>query len=282
MRARLNSLSRPDVSLRSASIPMPMNVPQNIQDALANSVPPPVETEWQQRRDDGAESPSGSKESPPFPSPGRTPPASLAKRSMPASHDTPRRVAARREFGEASPTSSSAGSPNRKIWMRPCNDCGHELHVRRTKCTECGSMQTSKRTLAATKEEEERTQEEEATAARLLAEAEAAASQLALIAETMPPPQPGHRDAAALLSAQLADSSSSAPVPAAGSMPDAAKRAKELAEAVKHLKPEQLTKLRRLFKLKALLAKVPKGVSSGASAGEAADALAQLASVACM
>ena len=44
------------------------------------------------------------------------------------------------------------GAVGRKIWMRPCNECGEELHVRRTRCTACGATQVSKRAITSTKE----------------------------------------------------------------------------------------------------------------------------------
>ena len=40
----------------------------------------------------------------------------------------------------------------RKIWMRPCNHCGEQLHVRRTRCTACGAAQVSKRAMTRAKE----------------------------------------------------------------------------------------------------------------------------------
>lgn len=47
-------------------------------------------------------------------------------------------------------TLAGAGAASRPIWMRECNECGEQLHVRRTRCTACGAAQVSKRQCEAT------------------------------------------------------------------------------------------------------------------------------------
>ena len=213
--------------------------------------------------------------------PSVTPPSSvLAKRAR--GNETPsRRVAPRAD--DAGADEADGGASGRKIWMRPCNECGFELHVRRTKCTECGALQMSKRAAASAKEEEERRVLAAHDAARLQQEAEAAASQLALICEgagrdaTAPDAPPDAPAAPAAAAAPAA----SAP-PANRARPDAA----ALAKAVDGLSPEALLKLRRMQKLRALLNRVPSDVRQelrgrrAHNLGAAADAISMLASVA--
>ena len=83
---------------------------------------------------------------------------------------------------KANPGPETLGSsPGRRIWMRACNDCGNELHVRRTKCTECGSLQSSKRAVAAVIEED---------AARAATAASAASSEPQALSKPQPLSQP--------------------------------------------------------------------------------------------
>jgi len=187
-------------------------------------------------------------------------------------------------------TPASATSPERKIWMRPCNDCGFELHVRRVRCTSCGAVQMSKRAFAAAQEEKLRTDDRanveakatEAKQVRVTAEAQEAASQLALIAEA----SSDVSAAPAATGAAAAATSSISPTSPVASSPS-------VVSALARLTPEQLTKLRRMQKLRALLNKLPPGVklpprpaqrSSQASdaAPATSDAISMLASVACM
>lgn len=182
-----------------------------------------------------------------------------------------------------SPSASAADDASRKIWMRSCNECGFELHVRRVRCTACGTLQTSKRAAAAAHEEklkESRAPDEPAAAssnAPVIAEAEEAASQLAAIAEAS-----GDGEAAG--AADVADAAHAA---AGAELADAAPSS--LASALARLTPEQMVKLRRMQKLRALLSKLPAGVTlpprpvAAADAAPApADAISMLASVACM
>ena len=198
--------------------------------------------------------------------------------------------------------------------MRACNMCGHELHVRRTKCTSCGSLQMSKRTMLSANEEKERQERAARDQATMAAEAALAASSLKLIA-TQPSPAvdsaPATADAYALLavngtaaafeavsSAAIVDEPAAAPAgPTAAAVAPAA-RAHAIAQAIARLSPAGLLKLRRLHKLRVLLTKVPaeaQGVlrappappappSTRSAQGKAADAdaIAMLASVACM
>ena len=272
-----------------------------------------------------SESASGAEE-PNVGSPGRTPPIVGTKRS---GKFTPARRVAQRTgddcaSGAPSPchdgssTSSPSGahlalSPDseRKIWMRACNMCGHELHVRRTKCTTCGSLQMSKRMMLTANEEKERQERAARDQATMAAEAALAASSLKLIA-TQPSPAvnsaPATADAYALLavngtaaafeavsSAAIVDEPAAAPAgPTAAAVAPAA-RAHAIAQAIARLSPAGLLKLRRLHKLRVLLTKVPaeaQGVlrappappSTRSAQGKAADAdaIAMLASVACM
>lgn len=168
---------------------------------------------------------------------------------------------------------------HRKIWMRPCNECGHELHVRRTKCTECGSIQTSKRTMLQAKEDKSKADERAYEEAQVREEEQEAASQLALIIEASSPER-----AASMKRASARASKTTA------SSPAAARKAAALAASLKRLSPEQLAKLRRMHKLRALLSKLPPGVTLPAkpslggqpASSVDADAIAMLASVACM
>lgn len=206
----------------------------------------------------------------------------------------------------------SASSPDRKIWMRACNGCGFELHVRRVRCTSCGEMQMSKRAYAAALEEKrtaaEKADEEVAlayTSAEAQAEAQAAAeaeeaeaaSSLALIASPAKKAPPARADAAAAAAGastvNVADDQPTS-LPPTSPAPSSSSVVSQLAR----LTPEQITKLRRMQKLRALLAKLPPGTQLPASAGRpapaagsssssaahapSADAIAMLASVACM
>ena len=270
-----------------------------------------------------SESASGAEE-PNIGSPGRTPPIVGTKRS--GKYTPARRVSQRTgddcASGAPSPchdgssTSSPTGahhlalSPDseRKIWMRACNMCGHELHVRRTKCTSCGSLQMSKRTMLSANEEKERQERAARDQATMAAEAALAASSLKLIA-TQPSlavdSAPATADAYALLavngtasdfeavsSAAIVDEPAATPAePTAAAVAPAA-RAHAIAQAIARLSPAGLLKLRRLHKLRVLLTKVPaeaQGVlrappSTRSAQGKAADAdaIAMLASVACM
>ena len=234
------------------------------------------------------------------------------------------------------PSAAISSPPDRKIWMRACNNCGHALHVRRTKCTECGTLQTSKRALAETEREAERAavraqeQEASATASRKLhEEAQEAASQLAKMVSSSDDDgaaascSPVASALALLVSAEARasgtvaadiDGEASAPVapatpialaapaspavpaapvvPAAiaaprSPVPSSARRDADspaataaalangtangttsmpaqspaLAQALARLTPQQLTKLRRMHKLRALLAHLPAGVA---------------------
>ena len=78
-------------------------------------------------------------------SPTKTPSKSSGKGPMPSP------IATSPE-GASLPSADQMTSPERKIWMRPCNECGFELHVRRVRCTECGAPQMSKRAHQAEKE----------------------------------------------------------------------------------------------------------------------------------
>ena len=274
-----------------------------------------------------SESASGAEE-PNVGSPGRTPPIVGTKRS---GKFTPARRVSQRTgddcaSGAPSPChdgSSTSGahhlalSPDseRKIWMRACNMCGHELHVRRTKCTSCGSLQMSKRTMLSANEEKERQERAARDQATMAAEAALAASSLKLIA-TQPSlavdSAPATADAYALLavngtasdfeavsSAAIVDEPAAAPAEptAAAVAPPSRARAqcRRIRLAIARLSPAGLLKLRRLHKLRVLLTKVPaeaQGVlrappappSTRSAQGKAADAdaIAMLASVACM
>ena len=52
------------------------------------------------------------------------------------------------KLARAEPLTLSEPPERRAIWLRSCNHCGVDLHVRRTVCTECGQRQVSKRDLA--------------------------------------------------------------------------------------------------------------------------------------
>ena len=67
----------------------------------------------------------------------------------------------------------------RPIWLRACNECGAELHVRRRNCTECGAVQVSRRS--------QREAEAAALAAKNAAEAEDAAIGLTGLASVTKP-----------------------------------------------------------------------------------------------
>jgi len=226
-------------------------------------------------------------------SPERTPPVSgTLKRPLAsmAASGTPRRVSSRLSMpgspADATASSPSGSSPDRKIWMRACNGCGHELHVRRTKCTECGSLQSSKRSIATAKEEAERAATAACAASLLREEAEAAASQLTRIIAAAAPAEAIDADACA--TGPAPSSSAEGEVRAASAVSAkaaaAAARAKAFTETVARLSPDQLLKLRRMRKLRALLAKVPADAKPRAAvpvANPADDAISMLASVAC-
>jgi len=229
-------------------------------------------------------------------SPERTPPVSgTLKRPLAsmAASGTPRRVSSRlsmpgspADAPASSPSGSCGSSPDRKIWMRACNGCGHELHVRRTKCTECGSLQSSKRAIATAKEEAERAATAACAASQLREEAEAAASQLTRIIAAAAPAEAIDADACA--TGPAPSSSAEGEVRAASAVSAkaaaAAARAKAFTETVARLSPDQLLKLRRMRKLRALLAKVPADAKPRAAvpvANPADDAISMLASVAC-
>jgi len=193
----------------------------------------------------------------------------------------------------------SAPSADRKIWMRSCNQCGRGLHVRRTRCTDCGSVQASKRAIATIKAEADRVAAAAIDADRLRQEAEEAANQLTRINGTRPPAGAGDSstsatavspdDALVLLAAAphvpvadgVAQSGTSAPAAAAV----AQAKATAIADALAGLSPVQLIKLRRMRKLRALLSKMPADIaaSEGAASSSdlAVDAISMLASVAC-
>jgi len=231
-------------------------------------------------------------------SPERTPPVSgTLKRPLAsmAASGTPRRVSSRLSMpgspADATASSPSGSSPDRKIWMRACNGCGHELHVRRTKCTECGSLQSSKRSIATAKEEAERAATAACAASLLREEAEAAASQLTRIIAAAAPAKAVDTDASVAGPAPSSSAEGEVRVASAVSAQQpsakaaaAAARAKAFTEAVARLSPDQLLKLRRMRKLRALLAKVPADAKPRAAvpvANPADDAISMLASVAC-
>lgn len=191
-------------------------------------------------------------------------------------------------------------SPERKIWLRPCNGCGFELHVRRTRCTACGVEQVSKRAALNAKEEAARAERQQLEAQRMAQEAEDAASSLKAISQLPSPAKPVVAAAAAAVAADEdeAPPAAEAPVIAAPettgptSAAATATRAQAISAAMARLSPEARTKLKRLHKLRALLANVPAGVQAtlGASGvmraaasggGASDDAIAMLASVAC-
>ena len=313
-----------------------MNAPMSIDD-LAK--PHPIQTEgptvspFEAECDESneSESVSGAEEAA-CDSPGITPPASAISNKRPSGHTPTRRVVAQRvgeshasasksaaraplaEASEAKSPVSTSSSPDRKSWMRACNGCGIELHVRRTKCTECGMVQMSKRAALTAKEEAVRHEQEARERAALAEEAERAASSLKLIAQTS---APSPEDALTLLAvkqgaaakasaaveapaaAEVAAPAAPAPAPAPA-LPDApeappaaassaATRALALKQAMARLSPEAMLKLRRYHKLRALLEKVPAAVqaqlraeeSAACARGGAADAIAMLADAAC-
>ena len=250
-------------------------------------------------------------------------------KESPAPLRTPTTAAAADADADGAPFSgaSSLTSPEqRKIWMRPCNECGHPLHVRRTRCTECGSAQTSKRTILAMQEEVHRAEQREKEAAALAQlkeaqkeEAQAAASQLALIFEAgastqstpagLGSPNPFKAGGSAAPAPPLpSPHHAKAGASAASASAGAGAAAGAAAAPWAHLSPERLLKLRRLHKLRRLLQRLPPGVHlpdnpvaaepseqagtprvrrsarspGGGEPQPEADAIAMLASVACM
>ena len=204
---------------------------------------------------------------------------------------------------------SPMNSPERKIWMRPCNGCGFELHVRRVKCTECGTVQMSKRAYAAAKDEkikeEERATDDMYKQAMAAEEAAEAASQLALICESPGGTSTHVRRAEAAPEESTPNAAAMAAPPAPPSPAHSTSSHASVVSQLARLTPAQLTKLRRMQKLRTLLTKLPPGVTlprtlataddaatDGAAAAEApapssggsssTDAIAMLASVACM
>ena len=172
-----------------------------------------------------------------------------------------------------SPSSQISPTQTRQIWMRSCNHCGMQLHVRRVRCTGCGQTQMGKKAWAAQQEEKKRAEAlgidaldadvpSPSKATRVTRDAQAAASQLALIASPNKPETAGEAEAAG----EEADSV-------------------DVASRVARLSPEQLLKLQRMTKLRALLARLPPDVklasARAASTASAADPIAMLASVAC-
>ena len=244
----------------------------------------------------------------------------------------------------ASPSKAKWPPAERKIWMRACNECGHELHVRRTKCTECGTVQVSKRSVQMAEQEWQRAEELKAEAAaeaeaelELRAEAQTAASQLAAIADTQRSSAMTSSALTLLAAAPLCDDACAAAAPSSAPVsPDqqlkmlqeqavlsAAATAAEgvgvgrhdsaeadaapseastasasasasanarLVGALARLTPEQLLKVRRMHKLKALLTRLPEGTQPPRSRtapqqpeappAPATDAIAMLASMA--
>jgi len=218
--------------------------------------------------------------------------------------DASRRVSSRLSVSsicaadDAAPSSGDdapAGEPppDRKIWMRACNNCGHELHVRRTRCTECGTPQASKRAIATAKQEADRAAAAAVNADQMRQEAVAAASQLTNIITAAPPAdvRDGNTDVAAASPPDAGSSTAPAPSAAATAPTErqaaAHTEAKTLADAMAQLSPEQLIKLRRIRKLRTLLSKIPAPVHaageppSASSSSPQDDAISMLASVAC-
>ena len=118
---------------------------------MPSKPPPPVETEtvrapspthYSGAESDGEKSVNESESSQPSPVPTPLGSSLAGKRARQADVGTPSRNVAPKTEAAAL---AGDGNPERKIWMRPCNECGFDLHVRRTKCTECGAVQMSKR-----------------------------------------------------------------------------------------------------------------------------------------
>ena len=292
---------------------------------------------------------------------GSSAPQSAASSPLGSADKQPRRFGS----GQHAPARAAKWPPpERKIWMRSCNECGVELHVRRTKCTSCGSVQVSKResssplkhtaaadgtlvdalldgapasspapssSIMAAENMTTRARADKEGAAcassalTLLAGAaplsDAACAPAALLSAATPtakqslpasPDQPlllasgapGGAGAGASASAGAGaggGTSAGAAAEAAassGSSPEGASPAlSRVVSALARLTPEQLLKVRRIHKLRALLARLPPGVMppasrrgggaaadpSGAEApATAEDAIAILANVACM
>ena len=79
----------------------------------------------------------------------------------------------------------------RKIWLRECPHCGEELHVRRTRCTACGTAQISKRAMTTAKvaADEESTRAETEAAAKGLAAISEASTRVTRAAAATPAPR---------------------------------------------------------------------------------------------
>ena len=262
---------------------------------------------------------------------GLTPPPQLVGQKRPNGTTPTRRTSARLSaepvaspLGRGAATSAlspglSPGLPSdRKIWMRACNQCGQELHVRRTKCTECGALQQSKR---AAESAVDAGGAAPLHKVRMPKDAERAASSLARIAEGAADAQgaadgaaegaadASERDALALLAVNTKQESAvrearpreARPLSAPGGSPSTKvsqgaplARSQALAAAVARLPPAARAKLRRFHKLRSLLARLPEGVAGAKADGAdgaaeaagaapaAADAISMLASVACM
>ena len=153
-------------------------------------------------------------------------------------------------------------------------------------------MQASKRAMATAKEQADRVSAAAVDAERLRLETEVAADQLTRIIAAAPLANDRGEDVAAASSehpTMLATPSvTAAPSAACAQLPAAVAahaKAKAVADAMANLSPEQLTKLRRMRKLRALLAKVPAAISAPVaprvSASSSDDAISMLASVAC-
>lgn len=185
---------------------------------------------------------------------------------MPGVYKRPRRIdntpdarQPRRQMPRLSPAASSPGcsegaaasseGAERKIWMRACNGCGVELHVRRTRCNSCGAVQTSKRALATAKAEADAKEAQVVAEARTRVEAEAAALGLASFAEA----KASEASSASAL-AMLASGASSS----AGGTAQRSGLSAQVRAMLSKLPPETLLKLRRLHKLRGLLNRASK------------------------
>lgn len=238
---------------------------------MPSKPPPPVETEtvrapspthYSGAESDGEKSVNESESSQPSPVPTPLGSSLAGKRARQADVGTPSRNVAPKTEAAAL---AGDGNPERKIWMRPCNECGFDLHVRRTKCTECGAVQMSKRAAEHAKVTAERAVIEALDEEQLRKEAETAASQLTKIfaaAPALPPPPPPPPADTRLAADMSMPPPSKAVVPAASqpkqssSLPPAKVAAQKAAYAA--LSEEGKLKLQRLLKLRALLNSVPK------------------------
>ena len=191
---------------------------------------------------------------------------------------------------ESMPSSGDDVSDSRadyNVGMRSCKDCGHELHVRRIRCTDCDSVQVSKHAIAIAKAEADGVTAAAFDIDRCHREAEAAASQLTsmnasvvsradlddhgakvasqgaavtlpAVASFVPVAYNAHSGNAAALACD-AWPVSWVGVPATGTKAKA--HAITLAAvALAKLSPEKLIKFHRMRKLRALLSKVPANI----------------------